>query len=259
MSKQRPRRVSVPLARVVPGQRDAYPTTNRREGYVVVSRGLRLPLLLVCLLLPACQQKMARQPSYRPLEPSAFFPDGRSARPLVSGTVSRQQYLIGDPMITARKPGKETGPVRPEDYVKAFPFPINREVLERGQERFQIFCAVCHDDLGTGNGKIVERGYLKPPSFHTSNSRGFERRGIKVKLASPDFPVGYYFEVITDGYGGMPSYASQIPPRDRWCIIAHVRTLQLSQQVTPLEQLPKTIRTTVERSLADGSEAEGRP
>ena len=115
------------------------------------------------------------------------------------------------------------------------PSPSTESGIERGQERFNIYCAVCHDALGTGNGKIVERGYLRPPNYHTDYSRGFERRGMKVLLR--DVPIGYFFEVITRGYGGMPDYASQIPPDDRWKIIAYVRALQLSQWA-PLKDLP---------------------
>jgi hypothetical protein len=207
-----------------------------------------LAALMLALALPACQQEMARQPSYRPLEPSEFFPDGRSARPLVDGTVARGQLLVGDPLITARKPGKHPPSMKPDDFVADFPFEINEADLKRGEQRYLIFCAVCHDPLGTGNGKIVERGYLPPPSYHTDDSRGFALRGIEIPLR--DAPVGYYFEVISQGFGGMPSYASQVPPRDRWRIIAHIRVLQLSQHAR-LDELPAGLREETEKRLSE--------
>ena len=120
--------------------------------------------------------------------------------------------------------------------------------MERGQERFTIFCAVCHDPIGNGNGKIVQRGYTRPPSYVTDYSRGFERRGIKVKLR--DVPVGYYFEVVSKGYGAMPDYAAQIPPRDRWAIIAYIRALQLSQHAR-LEGLPEAERQAARKALEE--------
>jgi hypothetical protein len=206
-----------------------------------------------CLLLVVgCQQQMARQPSYKPLEPSEFFPDGRSARPLVPGTVPRGSLRPDDRLLTGRISadrgvhgaaavfGLGSGPnvfaalapltaaSRPDlDYVTDFPIPIDRPALERGQERFNIFCAVCHDYTGNGNGKIVERGYTHPPSYITDYARGLDRRGVKVLLR--DAPAGYFFEVITHGYGAMADYSQQVAPEDRWKIVAYIRALQLSQ------------------------------
>jgi mono/diheme cytochrome c family protein len=195
-----------------------------------------LPLLLA---LPACQQKMAVQPSYRPDQPSDFFRDGRADRPLPEGTVARGRLradahefsgrrephqrdwaadaaVIG---IAARQPLTALALADAARYagnVTEFPFPVTREVLEHGRNRYSIYCAVCHDPLGTGKGKIVERGYTRPPSYHEPRLRAA--------------PVGHFFEVITLGYGSMPSYREQIPPRDRWAIVAYVRALQLSQR-----------------------------
>jgi mono/diheme cytochrome c family protein len=217
-------------------------------GVVIVAAGL---------LLPGCQQEMAREPSYRPLEPSSSFADGRSARPLVPGTVPRGRPLDDAAIVNGRKessakanaaavpvagagPAIATGnPLRLEEFVTTFPFAITEEGLKRGRERFTIFCAVCHGPVGNGNGMIVERGYLKPPSYHTDNSRGFTRWGLKVPLR--DAPVGYFFEVITQGYGGMPDYATQVSPEDRWKIIAFIRALQFSQSAR-LEDLPENER-----------------
>jgi mono/diheme cytochrome c family protein len=210
--------------------------TNKRQW---ISRGF---VLCLSLLTTACQQEMARQPSYRPLEPTDFFDDGRASRPLVEGTVPRGRPIEGSAIPASRK-----SPARGvADYVDVCPIAIDKGALERGRERFNIYCAVCHDALGTGNGKIVERGYLPPPNYHTDYSRGFERRGIKVLLR--DVPVGYYFEVISRGYGGMPDYASQIPPDDRWKIIAYVRALQLSQWA-PLEDLSEKGRDKARKEL----------
>lgn len=206
----------------------------------------RCTLILIVLCLPACQQEMAKQPSYRPLRSSSFFTDGRSARPLVEGTIAR-----------GSKPESGKRPMETEDWARvggilgaipmnplaasspaadwslyraAFPMPITQQTLERGQERFNIYCSVCHDRAGTGKGMIVQRGFTAPPSLHTDWSRGFKRRGADLKLR--EAPVGYYFEVVTHGFGAMPDYADQVEPADRWAIIAYIRALQFSQRAT---------------------------
>ena len=193
--------------------------------------------LTLFLLLPlGCQQQMGRQPYYRPLEPSTFFSDGRSARPVPSGTVAQGQ-LEDDQHLFTGKDGTGSGAAQAAsfvgfaadgpltaamvapplfekmavaDYASTFPFPVTAEVLERGQQRFTIFCSVCHDSTGNGNGKVVQRGYTRPPSYITDDSRGFEHRGVKVRLRN--VPVGYLFEVVSKGYGAMPDYASQVRP-----------------------------------------------
>jgi hypothetical protein len=207
---------------------------------------------------------MADQPSYRPLQPSTFFEDERSARPLERGTIARGQLLDDSPLRTAREGEPEAlevasllgkslvgvwaalGPPRPDfGYVDEFPFPITREVLERGRERFTIYCSVCHGRAGSGDGIVVQRGYSKPPSFQTDVSRGLALRGLRLPLRI--VPIGYYFEVISQGYGSMPDYASQIPEEDRWKIIAYIRALQLSQHA-PIGSLSDTDR----RRLSEG-------
>ena len=232
---------------------------------------LRLSAILVlCLLTTACQQEMARQPSYRPLERTEFFPDGRASRPLVEGTMpwrgrggSQASLLVfrrgpeyADPArITALVGNSTTNPLAAlpflldpgaADYVDVCPITIDKMALQRGRDRFNIYCAICHDTLGTGNGKIVERGYLQPPNYHTDYARGFERRGQKLLLR--EAPIGYFYEVITRGFGGMPDYASQIPPDDRWKIVAYVRVLQRSQW-TPLADLPPNERARIRAEL----------
>jgi mono/diheme cytochrome c family protein len=216
---------------------------------------------------------MADQPSYRPLEPSAFFADGQSARSLPAGTVPRGH--LRTELTTFTRGGAEARPaavvvglgaagpltlpalvqtagrtLTVGDYVDAFPLPVTRELLTRGRERFTIFCAVCHGATGHGDGKIVERGFTRPPDLITDLSRGFRYRGIEVRLR--DAPVGYYFEVISRGFGAMPDYSAQVPPRDRWAIIAYIRALQLSQHAR-LEDLPEEVRRTALTAL------EGKP
>jgi mono/diheme cytochrome c family protein len=201
---------------------------------------------IVLLCLAGCQQQMARQPSYRPLQASALFADGMSARPLVPGTIARDTpFASGLKAIDikgweraaglvgklAANPLQAAGTAADWSfYVDAFPMPITQELLERGRERFNIYCSVCHDRVGTGNGLIVQRGFTRPPNFHSDLSRGLKLRGIDVKLT--EVPVGYFFTVISKGYGAMPDYAHQLPPEERWAVIAYIRALQLSQAAT---------------------------
>jgi mono/diheme cytochrome c family protein len=168
------------------------------EVYVFVAFGLALMF--------GCQQKMADQPRYDPLTRSAFFGDERSARPLVEGTVARGQLRTDEHLYSGKDRGK---------LVDTFPFPVTRQVLERGQERFNIFCSPCHDRVGNGQGMVVRRGYRAPPSYHIDRLR--------------QAPVGHFFQVMTSGFGAMPDYAQQISPEDRWAIVAYIRALQLSQ------------------------------
>lgn len=168
--------------------------------------------LLGILSLAGCRQDMHDQPRFKPLAKSDFYADLRSARPPVEGTVARGQ-LHEDTYFYTGKVGENPG-----DYM---PFPVTQEVLQRGRERFDIYCTPCHSRLGDGNGMIVQRGFQRPPSYHTERLR--------------KAPLGYFFEVMTEGFGAMPSYAEQVPPRDRWCIVAYIRALQLSQNATQAE------------------------
>jgi mono/diheme cytochrome c family protein len=172
-------------------------------------------------LLSACRQDMHDQPKYEPLERSTFFPNGMASRPPVEGTIARGQ-LVTD---VARATGK-TG----KDYASN-PLPRSVETFTRGRERFDIYCAPCHDRAGTGNGMIVERGFKQPTSFHDDRLR---------QVAD-----GYLFETITQGFGVMPSYAQQIPMDDRWAIAAWVRVLQRSQNAT-LGDVPAGDRAKLE-------------
>jgi hypothetical protein len=170
---------------------------------------------IVCLVVSGCQirQDMADQPKNRPLSPSPFFDDGRSERPLLENTVARGSIADDDLFVP-----KESN---------AFPLPLTPELLKRGQERYKIFCTPCHGIQGDGNGMVSMRGMKHPPSYYDS-------RLLQV-------PTGYLYDVITNGFGGMLSYSAQIPPADRWAIIAYVRALQLSRNV-PASELPPDIR-----------------
>ena len=149
---------------------------------------------------------MHDQPRYKPLAASDFFSDHRSARPQVEGTVARGHLRIDE----ARYTGKING-----ENIDQFPFPITKADIERGQTRFNIYCTPCHGHLGDGNGMVVLRGFRQAASYYTD------------KLMKA--PVGHFFDVITNGFGAMPSYASRIEPDDRWRVIAYIRALQLSE------------------------------
>lgn len=158
------------------------------------------------VLAAACRQDMHNQPKYTPLRESVFFSDGSSARPLVEGTIARGT-LQEDTAFFTGKVG--------DQFVADLPFPLTQEVLDRGEERYNIFCAPCHDRLGTGNGMVVQRGYRQPPSYHIDRLRAVE--------------LGYFVDVMTNGFGVMPDYRAQLTPRDRWNVAAYIRALQLSR------------------------------
>jgi len=161
------------------------------------------------LLLAGCRADMQNQPYQRPLVESDFYADRRSARPIIAGTVARG-HLDADAYFFTGKIGSNDG-----DYM---PFPVTAEVLARGQQRFNIYCSPCHSEIGDGNGMIVQRGYKRPPSYHIERLR--------------KAPIGYFFDVMTNGFGAMPDYSQQIQPADRWAIAAYIRALQLSQHAT---------------------------
>ena len=250
-------------------------------------------LILPCSLLAGCQQKMADQPALRPYTESNLFPNKQSARPIERGTVHVSQHVVGDPLATwLTEKGRTPTPAYPNptpemkdvmtvpgaptdnaNFVAQLPFAMTAADYKRGQLLFRAVCAECHGAAGHGDGKVPERGFLRPPSYHrdsqhpTGNdevnaarpnevlgardwssmkpgpgdravpeytdhpqgfSRGFSRLGIRMPLDKVN--VGYIFQVITWGYGGMGSHTTQIPdPADRWRVVAYVRALQLSQ------------------------------
>jgi mono/diheme cytochrome c family protein len=152
---------------------------------------------------------MSVEPKYDPFEPSDFFPDGMSARPRIAGTVARGGIAMTGFVGTGKIDGQDGD---------GYPFPITMQVINRGQERFDIYCSECHGRLGDGNGMISSRGFRRPPSYHSDVLRAAK--------------TGHFFDVITNGFGAMPSYAAQVPVNDRWAIIAYIRALQRSQQGT---------------------------
>lgn len=164
-------------------------------------------LSLVCLILPSCTQQMANQPRYDPLEASDFFPNGSSARPLPIGVIPHDHVMKDELRDTGMINGK------PVDKI---PYTLDSDLMSRGQQRYNIYCSPCHDYLGTGSGMAARRGFKRQPaSFQSDDLR--------------TAPAGHFFDVITNGFGAMPSYANQIQVRDRWAITAYIRALQLSQ------------------------------
>lgn len=179
----------------------------------------------VVMSLTGCRQEMADQTRYEPLEESNLFPDGTSARPLPAGTVARG-FLRDDEHLYA---GRVNG-----EIATTFPFPITRAVLDRGHDRYNIYCTPCHDYVGTGKGLAVLRGFRRgPPSFHIDRLR--------------EAPPGHFFDVITNGFGAMNDYAMQIVPQDRWAVVAYIRALQLSQNA-PARELPEKDRVELEKA-----------
>jgi mono/diheme cytochrome c family protein len=168
--------------------------------------------LLVTALLaaPGCRQDMHNQPRYKPLAGTPFFGDGRASRPVIEDTVARGHLRLDDARFTGKINGLD---------VETFPFRIEQADMHRGQERFNIYCSPCHGRLGDGQGMIVKRGFRAPPSYHVD----------RLKKA----PVGHFFDVVTNGFGAMPSYASRVPVDDRWRIISYIRALQYSSDAGP--------------------------
>jgi mono/diheme cytochrome c family protein len=191
---------------------------------VVVLAALALPLL-------ACRQDMHDQPRYEPFEASTFFGDGMASRQPPAGTVARG-HLAADALLHTGK--------NPDGTLSAqLPAPADAGVLRRGQQRFDIFCSPCHGRLGDGQGMAARRGFKQPPSLHLARLR--------------EQPVGYYSDVMTRGFGVMPSYAAALPVEDRWAIAAYLRALQLSQSV-PAATLPAADQQAL-RDLAAGQPA----
>ena len=160
-------------------------------------------------------------PRYEPLEASTFFADGRASRTLVANTVARGQLREDTHLNEGRVDGQ---------LATTFPMPVTPAVMARGQERFNVFCAPCHGQTGSGNGMVVQRGFRAPPSYHEERLR--------------NAPVGYFFDVMTNGFGAMQDYAAQVPVADRWAIAAYIRALQLSQRATARRRAGRPPRRT---------------
>lgn len=187
------------------------------------------------LLVAGCnpellRQDMANQPKNKPLSTSDFFADGRSERPLIENTVAHGS-IANDEFVV------------PKDS-NAFPLPVTAKLLERGEDRYKIYCTPCHGLQGDGNGMIVVRGMKRPPSYQIDRLR--------------QSPNGYFYDVITNGFGVMNGYSAQIQPKDRWAIIAYVRALQLSRNAKAAD-LPESLRSKIPSATAEtaGAKSEG--
>jgi len=203
-------------------------------------------LLFTFYLATACRYDMQDQPRYKAYKKSDFFSDNRASRNLPEGTVPRG-FLREDKAFYAGKTetGQNAAPAPAASpatdaagntvvtdfsgLVNEFPLPVTQELLDRGEQRYKVFCIVCHGPVGSGDGMIVRRGFSKPPTYHDDRLR--------------NAPVGHFYNVITVGQGKMSSYASQIPPADRWAIVAYIRTLQISQNPNGSVQMTSTANT----------------
>jgi mono/diheme cytochrome c family protein len=184
-------------------------------------------MVLLVLFAAGCRQDMHDQPKYKPLRESDFFADKRASRPLVAGTVARGS-LREDVLLYTGK--LESG--MPSDQL---PMPLTAELLGRGRVQFETYCTPCHGRTGAGDGMIVQRGFKRPSSYHVNRLRMM--------------PVGYFYDVITNGFGAMSDYSAQVTVKDRWAIAAYVRVLQLSQYA-PVDVVPTAERAALEPAAA---------
>ncbi len=177
-----------------------------------------VPVLCLALLVAGCAPNMSDQPKYNPMTPSDLFADGRSARPSIPGTVPYGALTSDPTFYTGRRDG---------EVVERMPVALTPESLRRGRERYEIHCSPCHGRTGDGQGMVVKRGFRQPPSYFIPRLR--------------EAPDGHFFEVMTNGFGEMYSYANRVSPADRWAITAYIRALQLSEAAT-LEAVPSPER-----------------
>jgi hypothetical protein len=195
----------------------------------------RCAAALAALATAGCSVRMDMydQPKYKPLDGSTFFADGRASRDFPKNTVARG--LLHDDEVFYK--GREAG-----GFATHFPMPVTRELLMRGQQRYNIYCTPCHDWAGTGRGMVVRRGFKQPPSFHADRLR--------------EVAPGYLFDVITNGYGTMSGYGAHVPAEDRWAIVSYIRALQLSQNAR-LAELPADERQHAEQALRQAASPQG--
>jgi mono/diheme cytochrome c family protein len=195
-----------------------------------------LSIVAVALAVAGCRQDMHDAPRYEPLEASTFFANGQASRMLVANTVARGTLREDTHLNEAKVDGQ---------LATTFPMPVTADVMARGQERFNVFCSPCHGRTGSGNGMVVQRGFRAPPSYHEDRLR--------------NAPVGYFFDVMTNGFGAMQDYSSQVPVADRWAIAAYIRALQLSQRAT-VADVPASRRADLDRpaTAPAAAEREGR-
>lgn len=198
----------------------------------MLTKPRKLALLLIAggIGLCACDQPMNYQPKLKPLQESDMFADRRGSRNLVENTVARGHLRDNPALFTGKVDGAE---------VTTFPMTLTREFVKHGQNRFNIYCAPCHGRTGEGDGMIVQRGYAKPPSFHED------------RLVTST--IGHFYDVISNGFGRMPDYSTQVPVRDRWAIIAYVRALQLSRRAS-MDDVPEAERARLATAAAGGAQ-----
>ena len=217
----------------------------------------RFPVLVFCLLIfslaSACRYDMQDQPRYKPFKQSDFFADKKAMRDLPEGTVARGYLREDKAFYQGKKDLPPNAPAAPAqtatdasgntvittfpDAVDEFPVPVTKELVDRGEERYKIFCIVCHGPVGNGDGMIVRRGFSKPPTYNDDRLR--------------NAPVGHFYDVITNGYGKMNPYASQISVADRWAIVSYIRTLQISQNPNGMKPMTSSVQAeTVNTNMA---------
>jgi len=207
------------------GHRDIMPSLRRPVApsprrLVCLSPCLRVSAAITLILFAvACRQDMQDQPKYKPLAPSRFFSDGTSARQLVEGTVPFQPG------------GHAISPMADVSMATTLPFALTPQLMDRGQGRFNIYCSPCHGRLGYGDGMVVRRGFRAPPSLHIDRLR--------------QAPLGHFYDVMTNGFGAMSSYAGKVAPEDRWAVAAYIRALQLSQHAT-INEAPPEVRAKLQ-------------
>ena len=209
-------------------------------------------LLAFCLLAVGCRYDMQDQPRYKAFKKSEFFTDDKAMRDLPEGTVARGFLRENKAFYTGKK--ETAGMVAPAettmdasgntvvssfpDAIEEFPLPVTKELLDRGEQRYKVFCIVCHGPVGNGDGMVVRRGFSKPPTYHDDRLR--------------NAPVGHFYDVMTNGWGKMSSYASQIPPADRWAIVSYIRALQISQNANGMSPLPMAKTTNTPNANTQG-------
>jgi mono/diheme cytochrome c family protein len=196
---------------------------------------LLIPLLVAAGVLAGCRNDMHDQPRYEPYRKSDFFADKRGSRDIIEGTVARGQLRENKAFYTGKidnpNPNAQvetttdaSGNTLVSSFPNAitdFPIPVTRELIDRGHERYNIYCMVCHGPVGNGDGMVVRRGFPQPPTYHDDRLR--------------NAPVGHFYDVITNGWGKMNSYAAQVQPADRWAIVAYIRALQVSRSPEALQ------------------------
>jgi hypothetical protein len=185
------------------------------RSHQIVRTGAAATAMAAMLVLAGCRQDMHNQPKFVPQRGTTFFADGRSVRPQVEDTVARSQMHDDEYFYTGLEGGKEGD---------GLPIPLTQVTMERGQERYNLYCTPCHSRVGNGDGMIVQRGYKPAGNFHTERLR--------------NAPLGHFFAVMTNGYGAMPDYSAQLTPADRWAVAAYIRALQLSQDAKPSDVGP---------------------